>query len=277
MERDTHETKSKGLRYSEGPHDTGKHGRRLGAPWWSRWVCDDDRTRYIPDDPGQTGWRHGETNTPWLGRSDAKGGPCCHGGSAPALDAPTGVHSLQHEHGACVGVQGWYRAMTSILQLDPPIPMKTTKGDGYAHVLIDYGPEYVLQWVVFIDGTGECWTVPNPEVRIGSNWSLGRRDHVGENPNSGVPVFYAKRGAGGDGNSKHLHDEGKRPQGRVPEAIAPGQRPDGGAQDAPVRNTSCRYEHVHTLECIGTDHGPWPVHPRPDHRLDPSSGARRKV
>jgi hypothetical protein len=29
----------------------------------------------------------------------------------------------------------------SILQLDPPIPIITPKGDGYAHLLIDYGPE----------------------------------------------------------------------------------------------------------------------------------------
>jgi hypothetical protein len=29
----------------------------------------------------------------------------------------------------------------STLQLDPPIPVITPKGDGYAHLLIDYGPE----------------------------------------------------------------------------------------------------------------------------------------
>jgi len=30
-------------------------------------------------------------------------------------------------------------------------------------------------WVVFMDEDGACWTVPNPEVRMASNWSLGRR------------------------------------------------------------------------------------------------------
>lgn len=164
-----------------------------------------------------------------------------------------------------------------ILQLDPPIPMKTTKGDGYAHVLIDYGPEYVLQWVVFVDGTGECWTVPNPEVRIGSNWSLGRRDHVGENPNSGVPVFYNKRGAGGDGSSERLHDQGERNSGGVPWPVPAGQRPDSGAQDAPVRDTRCSYEHIQEPKCVGEDHGQGAIYSRSDNRLDPSSGARRKV
>jgi hypothetical protein len=30
-------------------------------------------------------------------------------------------------------------------------------------------------WVVFMDADGSCWTVPNPEVRIAANWSMGRR------------------------------------------------------------------------------------------------------
>lgn len=62
-----------------------------------------------------------------------------------------------------------------MLQLSPPIPLSTPKGNGWAHFIIDYGPEHDLLWVVFIDDTGECWTVPNPEVRIQPNWTLGRR------------------------------------------------------------------------------------------------------
>ena len=62
-----------------------------------------------------------------------------------------------------------------ILQIDPPLPLETPKGKGLAHFLIDYGVEYHLMWVVFMDESRECWTVPNPEVRIQSNWSLGRR------------------------------------------------------------------------------------------------------
>lgn len=63
-----------------------------------------------------------------------------------------------------------------IIQLDPPIPLDTPKGRGLAHLLIDYGPEYDLMWVVFMDASRECWTVPNPKIRIQPNWTLGRRD-----------------------------------------------------------------------------------------------------
>lgn len=62
-----------------------------------------------------------------------------------------------------------------ILQLDPPLPMSTPRGPGLAHFLIDYGPESHLMWVVFLQADGACWTVPNPEIRMESNWSLGRR------------------------------------------------------------------------------------------------------
>lgn len=56
-----------------------------------------------------------------------------------------------------------------------PLPIVTPKGEGLAHFLIDYGPESALFWVVFMDEDGACWTVPNPEVRIYKNWTLGRQ------------------------------------------------------------------------------------------------------
>lgn len=62
-----------------------------------------------------------------------------------------------------------------ILQLNPPIPLETAKGEGWAHFVIDYGPESALLWVVFMDADGACWTVPNAEVRMGWNWTMGRR------------------------------------------------------------------------------------------------------
>ncbi len=61
-----------------------------------------------------------------------------------------------------------------ILQLDPPIPLMTPKGEGYAHVLLDYGAEMNIMWVVFITETGECWSYSNKEVRACKNISLGR-------------------------------------------------------------------------------------------------------
>jgi hypothetical protein len=62
----------------------------------------------------------------------------------------------------------------SILQLDPPLPVITPKGDGYAHLLIDYGPEYHLHWVCFLDDSGECWTYNNTQIRAQKNVTLGR-------------------------------------------------------------------------------------------------------
>jgi len=62
-----------------------------------------------------------------------------------------------------------------IVQLNPPLPMETSKGGGWAHFLIDYGPESALLWVVFMDADRACWTIPNAEVRISFNWTIGRR------------------------------------------------------------------------------------------------------
>jgi hypothetical protein len=56
-------------------------------------------------------------------------------------------------------------------QLDPPLPMETPKGGGWAHFLIDNG----VLWVVFMDADGAGWTVPNAKVRMSFNWTIGRR------------------------------------------------------------------------------------------------------
>lgn len=61
-----------------------------------------------------------------------------------------------------------------LLQLNPPIPVLTPKGRGLAHVVIDYGPEHDLLWVVFQDETGECWTFNNREVRGQQNITMNR-------------------------------------------------------------------------------------------------------
>lgn len=61
-----------------------------------------------------------------------------------------------------------------MLQLNPPIPLKTPKGDGWAHFIIDRSQEHHLEWVVFLDDSGECWTFQNPEIRIQYNYTMGR-------------------------------------------------------------------------------------------------------
>ena len=49
------------------------------------------------------------------------------------------------------------------------------KGKGLAHVLVDYGPEHHLIWVVVLDESGEVWAAPNPTVRGRVNWTMGRK------------------------------------------------------------------------------------------------------
>ena len=62
-----------------------------------------------------------------------------------------------------------------ILQLEPTIPVTTDKGKGFAFLLIDYGQEHNLLWIVAMDDTGEIWCVPNPDIRVQANWSMGRK------------------------------------------------------------------------------------------------------
>lgn len=61
-----------------------------------------------------------------------------------------------------------------ILQLNPPIPIKTPKGSALAHLIIDEGPESDLKWVCFLDETGECWTYSNRDIRAQKNITQGR-------------------------------------------------------------------------------------------------------
>jgi hypothetical protein len=62
----------------------------------------------------------------------------------------------------------------SVTQLHPPIPVVVAGRKALAHALIDYGVEYDLMWVCFLDN-GECWTVPNPDVRADDNWTFKRK------------------------------------------------------------------------------------------------------
>jgi hypothetical protein len=63
---------------------------------------------------------------------------------------------------------------SAMLQLNPPLPMNTPKGEGFAHILIDYGPESDLYWTVLLKDSGEIWTFANYEVRASKNITLGR-------------------------------------------------------------------------------------------------------
>ena len=62
-----------------------------------------------------------------------------------------------------------------MLQLNPPIPLDTPKGAGYAHMVIDYGQEHYLLFVCFINDTGECWLFPNRDIKMQKNFTMGIR------------------------------------------------------------------------------------------------------
>lgn len=59
-----------------------------------------------------------------------------------------------------------------MIQLNPLIPLNTPRGPAMAHFLINPGDEHHLQWICFIDATGECWTFSNPDIRLQSNITM---------------------------------------------------------------------------------------------------------
>ncbi|NBS71189.1 hypothetical protein EBT31_20120 [bacterium] len=61
-----------------------------------------------------------------------------------------------------------------IKQLNPPIPVITPKGNAWAHLIIDYGPEADLVWVCFQDDTGQCWSWGNKDIHAQQNLTLRR-------------------------------------------------------------------------------------------------------
>lgn len=52
--------------------------------------------------------------------------------------------------------------------------LSTPKGQALAHIVIDRGIDHDVEWVCFIQATGECWTFLNSDVRAVDNITLGR-------------------------------------------------------------------------------------------------------
>ena len=61
-----------------------------------------------------------------------------------------------------------------ILQLDPILPLETSRGRGFAFAMIDYSQEHTTIFKVIVTATGEIWDVPQNEVRGCVNWTMGR-------------------------------------------------------------------------------------------------------
>ena len=61
-------------------------------------------------------------------------------------------------------------------QLNPPLPLfiPSKNASALAHGIIDYGLEHHLLWVCFLNENGKCWTVPNSDIRMEWNYSMGR-------------------------------------------------------------------------------------------------------
>jgi hypothetical protein len=61
------------------------------------------------------------------------------------------------------------------VQLNPPLPLDVIgKGPRLAIGVIDYGTEHSLIWVTAITATREIWCEPNENVRVQSNYTMGR-------------------------------------------------------------------------------------------------------
>lgn len=63
-----------------------------------------------------------------------------------------------------------------ILQLNPTLPVFVVSKEqsGYAFAVIDYSQEHNTLYVVGLDN-GEVWTVPQSDIRLQTNWSMGRK------------------------------------------------------------------------------------------------------
>jgi hypothetical protein len=89
---------------------------------------------------------------------------------------------------------------TMYTQLNPTLPLHVLeKGDGYAIAVIDYGQEHNLIWVTVLNSNGEVWCAPNPSVRFGKNWTMGRDEN---------PLIAQPKTPSADNIQTHQHDEG---------------------------------------------------------------------
>lgn len=58
-----------------------------------------------------------------------------------------------------------------IIQLNPIIPVRTPLGDGFAILVIDYGPHLNSCWCVALRATGEIKHFDANNVKMDKNWT----------------------------------------------------------------------------------------------------------
>lgn len=63
-----------------------------------------------------------------------------------------------------------------ILQLSPPIPLFSIphQEECYAHLVLEYGIEDYVYFVVALEKTGEIWVLPSSKLRASKNFTAGR-------------------------------------------------------------------------------------------------------
>lgn len=63
-----------------------------------------------------------------------------------------------------------------ILQLNPPLPLYSIphQEECYAHLVLEYGIEDYVYFVVALEKTGEMWVLSNTQVRASKNFTAGR-------------------------------------------------------------------------------------------------------
>lgn len=77
-------------------------------------------------------------------------------------------------------------AMTCMLQLAPPIPVLTPLGEGWALLVIDYGPQWNTCWAVQLHQTGQLKHFDSNDIRFPHNHTYdtprtARNTHAVEN------------------------------------------------------------------------------------------------
>lgn len=57
----------------------------------------------------------------------------------------------------------------NLVQLDPPVPLRTPDGDGIALILSDEGGELGLRWTVMLSATGAIRTYPDATIQAAAS------------------------------------------------------------------------------------------------------------
>ena len=59
-----------------------------------------------------------------------------------------------------------------MLQLNPPIPVKTPLGDGWALIVIDYGPNFNTVWTVSLKENGQIKHFESNDIKVEKNYTF---------------------------------------------------------------------------------------------------------